>query len=374
MYLTTVGNHESDWPGTSSNPGYGSDSGGECGVCSLQLLPMPAPATTNMPWWSYDIGLIHFVGMSTEHNYTIGSPQHNWIEKDLSAVNRNVTPWVVFSGHRSMYVDSHFCCPHGTEKQCNKVGKQCSAGFDIPVMQDLQANIEILLYKYQVNLAFSGHYHDVQRQAAVYQNTVVQYSHEEYDNDGNTVHVHHNPNATVWMVIGSAGNGPDPASMNYTWSEKYWDYMFGYALLTATNATHLDWKFINSANNEVVDRMLITQNFARWDTSSGVANDDSGNNNSDSNSAAGWGSLSKAAQAGVISVVVIFAVAIIAGVVSWWMQRRSSAQRGGKGSAAVLHQQDQQEQQQRVKSSDATTTSPLQQDGGVELAVRNTLV
>ena len=37
-------------------------------ICKLQ-------ANTSTPWWSYDVGLIHMIGMSTEHNYTTGSPQ-----------------------------------------------------------------------------------------------------------------------------------------------------------------------------------------------------------------------------------------------------------------------------------------------------------
>ena len=107
LYLTTVGNHESDWydtPSIYSN----SDSGGECGVMTTKLIPMPEPATTNKPWWSYDVGLIHMVGMSTEHNYSIGSEQYIWLENDLKNVDRSVTPWIVFGGHRAMYLNSNY--------------------------------------------------------------------------------------------------------------------------------------------------------------------------------------------------------------------------------------------------------------------------
>lgn len=55
VYLTTVGNHESDWPGTATiYDRFGSN--GECGVMSTTMLPMPQPATVDEPWWSYDIG------------------------------------------------------------------------------------------------------------------------------------------------------------------------------------------------------------------------------------------------------------------------------------------------------------------------------
>ena len=101
LYLTTVGNHESDWWGSASYY-QNTDSGGECGQVSTKLYPMPYPATTDKPWWSYDIGLIHFVGMSTEHNYTNGSEQWYWLKADLESVDRDKTPWIIFGGHRAM--------------------------------------------------------------------------------------------------------------------------------------------------------------------------------------------------------------------------------------------------------------------------------
>ena len=67
---------------------------------------MPAPATKQRPYWSYDVGLIHFVGISTEHNYTEGSNQYNWLRADLAAVNRNITPWIILSG-KSCILEIH---------------------------------------------------------------------------------------------------------------------------------------------------------------------------------------------------------------------------------------------------------------------------
>jgi hypothetical protein len=69
---------------------------------------MPYPATTNQPWWSYDVGLVHLVGMSTEHNYTINSPQYMWLKNDLQKVDRTKTPWIIFNGHRPMYINSDY--------------------------------------------------------------------------------------------------------------------------------------------------------------------------------------------------------------------------------------------------------------------------
>lgn len=321
MYLTTVGNHESDWPGTASIPGYGSASGGECSVVTLQMLPMPAPATTNQPWWSYDVGLFHIVGMSTEHDFSKGSPQYYWLEQDLKSVDRTITPWVLFSGHRSMYVDSNFCCPLGGLEECTAAGEACTAGWDVEVMQSLQANIEPLLYQYRVNLAFAGHFHSVERQSAVYQNQVVQAAVKEEDAEGNTWWVHDNPAATVWMVVGTAGNGPNDALQNYTWSERYWNSLWGYALIAAVNATHLEWKYIDSSNDQVVDRVRITQDFAPWPSGG------DGGSSSDS----GWNSLSAAAQGGIIFVIVFVGLCLLVGL--GWLVRRRLVSRPAGSSA-----------------------------------------
>ena len=48
-------------------------------MISSALLPQPYPSTVNKPWWSYDIGIVHVMGMSTEHDYRVGSDQYNWL-------------------------------------------------------------------------------------------------------------------------------------------------------------------------------------------------------------------------------------------------------------------------------------------------------
>jgi hypothetical protein len=252
LYLTTVGNHESDCPNSPSyyvgsmNRGWG-DSGGECGWATTTMLPMPAPAVNDKPWWSYDVGLIHFVGMSTEHDYTVGSEQYLWLEADLAAVDRTVTPWIIFNGHRAMYLNSNYG------------GSKTS---DITVMNMLIDNIEPLLWKYRVNLAFWGHNHVVQRQSAVLNKTVVQRSTQVYETPYEiATNVHTDPQATVHMVIGTAGAG---FTVNYVepypdWNEMVF-YRWGYARVQAVDANTLEWEWIDGFDNEAYDKMRITQN------------------------------------------------------------------------------------------------------------------
>jgi hypothetical protein len=123
-YYTSPGNHERDSPGTGAFQ-HGDDSGGECGVPFNARFIQPAgdaqtqqqqqqqqkqPDITSRPdpdprapFYSSDIGPMHVIFASTEHSYHPGSSQHAFLVRDLSAVDRLRTPFVVFSGHRPMY-------------------------------------------------------------------------------------------------------------------------------------------------------------------------------------------------------------------------------------------------------------------------------
>jgi hypothetical protein len=255
LYFTTLGNHEADWPHMegmpSTNAFYtGHDSGGECSVTAMKMLPQPAPASKETPWWSYDVGLIHFVGMSTEHNYTQGSDQWAWLDQDLANVNRSATPWIVFGGHRSMYINSAY--------GPNVDGKY-RASSDIAVSNLMIKHVEPLLWKYKVNLGFYGHMHTVQRQSAVLDHKVVQKS-VPRTIDGATWHVHDDPQATVSMTIGTGGAN---LMFNTNTTKPEWNEMtmtkWGYALVKAVNSTYLTWEWVESATEEILDRMVITQ-------------------------------------------------------------------------------------------------------------------
>ena len=44
--------------------------------------------------------------MSTEHDFTADSEQLQFLDDHLKKVDREKTPWLIFTGHRPMYVDS----------------------------------------------------------------------------------------------------------------------------------------------------------------------------------------------------------------------------------------------------------------------------
>jgi hypothetical protein len=112
--LVSPGNHEADdpslpyiaWPND-----Y--DSGGECGVPYTKLFQPPS-ADLKLLWYSIDVGLVHFLQLSSEQAFWPGTPQYDFIVKDLQTVDRTKTPWVIAGFHRPLYVDDPDLSPAGT--------------------------------------------------------------------------------------------------------------------------------------------------------------------------------------------------------------------------------------------------------------------
>ena len=139
-------------------------------------------------------------------------------------------------------------------------GYSGSASSDMSVMDELIRNIEPMLMKYKVNLAFWGHNHVVERQSAVFNRTVVQASVLINDSEGNPIAFHDDPQATVHMVVGTGGAAFTRSEVTPTpsWCESFF-YRYGYTKVTAVNATYLDWQWIDSGDGRVYDRMVIVQ-------------------------------------------------------------------------------------------------------------------
>ncbi|CAN1190486.1 Probable inactive purple acid phosphatase 27 [Linum perenne] len=95
-YMTAIGNHERDYANSGSVYDT-SDSGGECGVPYETYFPMPT-SEKDKPWYSIEQGSVHFTVISTEHPWSDGSEQLEWIKSDLASVDRTKTPWLVFAG------------------------------------------------------------------------------------------------------------------------------------------------------------------------------------------------------------------------------------------------------------------------------------
>ena len=141
-----IGNHEYDWPGQPFKPplfSYHTDSGGECGVPYAKRFDMDPEGPGKNIYYSVDMGPVHFALLSSEHNMTAGSAQLAWLARDLAAVDRSATPFVVFAMHRPLY---------------------SSTLFDfLPEASVMLKAIEPVLLKNKVDLAIFGHVHQYSR-------------------------------------------------------------------------------------------------------------------------------------------------------------------------------------------------------------------
>ncbi len=226
-YMTAAGNHEIDYPKTSSMwPGH--DSGGECGVPYSTRFPMirgDAKYPENI-YYSFNMGYAHYLIIDTEHDFTVGSAQYNFIVKDLQSVDRSITPWLIVAGHRPQYISS--------------TNENLPAG-DLPVARLLRKNLDPLFKQYKVDVAFWGHHHSYQRTCPVNEEQCVK--------DG-----------TVHIVVGAAGQG---LSLNVKYPRPdYFEFVeciyYGYGRMSITK-NQLAFEFVSDYNGKVTDAWKLNK-------------------------------------------------------------------------------------------------------------------
>lgn len=176
-YMTAIGNHERDYV-NSGSAYFTPDSGGECGVAYENYFQMPTPAK-DKPWYSIEQGSVHFVVISTEHDWSRNSEQYRWMSNDMASVNRSRTPWLIFTGHRPMY------------SSCGSVDPT------------FVLTVEPLLVGNKVDLVLFGHVHNYERTCAVYRNQCK--AMPTKGADGVDTYDNRNYKAPVHAIIGMAG-------------------------------------------------------------------------------------------------------------------------------------------------------------------------
>ena len=194
---------------------YGSDSGGECAVPAVQRFRCPSNGN-GLFWYSFDIGSIHVVYYSTEHDFRRSSSQYAWLETDLRSIDRRRTPWVIVASHRPMY--------------------SSVVRLDlISVM--LRLHIEPLLHKYRVDLNLFGHIHSYERTCPMYQQRCV---------EGGVTHV----------LIGMGGHDLTYGSyLDVPWSA-FHDIQFGFTSISA-NRTQLTFTYYHTNEDQPVDQFQL---------------------------------------------------------------------------------------------------------------------
>ena len=272
VYVIGLGNHESgqNWAEGAIGPSAANhfslfdtnDGGGECGLVSNHIIPLPAGATVNAPWSIFSSGPFALVTLSTEHNFSKGSAQWTWLNQTLASMNRTATPWVLLGAHRPMYVDSNYVQDSAAQR-----GRGPSTA-DIPVMTSLQENVEPLTMRYKVSAAFYGHNHAVQRLTPAFQNKSTQSSTASVRTDGTAMRLFNRPTATLHLVIGTGGAGFTPNCATAvggtvpSFSERCF-FLWGFLLITAQSPTVLDLDWRDSSSGIIQERITLIQDLVQ---------------------------------------------------------------------------------------------------------------
>ena len=242
--MIAVGNHEYDFwtsrvPGldpsgatSGYHPKWGTmenDSGGECGVPTAKHFSMPVSYnhSNGVFWYSFDMGMVHTIVLSSEHDFRPGSSQYEFLLHALSSVDRTVHPWLVVEIHRPLY--------HAEAKwDQNAVGVA------------LRFEIEDLFYDYRVDVVLSGHYHSYFRTC-----------------DGLYASRCGHHGAPMHITVGSAGAHLDTVDLyDAPWTETYLKGVFGYGRMTVANASALNFEYVQTVNEtytQVLDDVWIVR-------------------------------------------------------------------------------------------------------------------
>ncbi|KAI3476364.1 hypothetical protein L1887_62016 [Cichorium endivia] len=232
-YHVAAGNHDSNC----DNSGYKNYTEAICppaltgfiGYNQHWNMPSSVSGGFKNMWYSYDVGMVHYVVFDTETDLgeglvgpedvggsshatdgplaTPSSAQMDFLKKDLAAVDRSKTPWVVAAGHRPWYMAA-------------KASSLCTV---------CQTAFEQLFNDAGVDLVLSGHQHNMQRSGPLGPKAAI---------DANGLN---NPKAPLYITTGAAGHfdGLDAAVSPYpAYSHFVNDTLYGFSTVAFHNRTH----------------------------------------------------------------------------------------------------------------------------------------
>ncbi|WKY10658.1 hypothetical protein Q1695_002766 [Nippostrongylus brasiliensis] len=233
-YMAVAGNHEDD---------------GKNFTDYQERFWMPDNIYHDHQFYSFDIGPIHWLGVSSEYYgyyYLYGmdpvTNMYEWLKDDLKAANANraTTPWIITFQHRPFY------CSNTNSVECQSFeNKLIRTGWlDMP-------GLEPLFLQYGVDMGFWGHEHSYERMYPIADRQFW-----------NSTDAYNNPPAPVYVITGSAGCHSPYAQF----SDNPWPFSaarindFGYSILTVANSTHLHMEQISiEKNDSVVDEVWVVK-------------------------------------------------------------------------------------------------------------------
>eukprot|EP01051_Picozoa_sp_SAG22_P003740 SAG22_NODE_186_length_15907_cov_45.496774_7_plen_1025_part_00 len=201
-------------------------------------------------WFSLQIGLVHLVAVDCMVNWAPPASVHNqtdpdaramleWLEADLRAIDRALTPWVVVVAHYPVFCSG---CLTGTP-----------AG--------MPAALEPLFIRHGVDIFSAGHWHYYESLwPTVSTNGQYGVPNASATQPRPTRHSFLNPDATVYVTAGNGGSpGPDGGAATLP-GARFGSEQYGYGRLVAHNASHLTWTQVaNRGAGGVIDEWTVVQ-------------------------------------------------------------------------------------------------------------------
>jgi Predicted phosphohydrolases len=179
-------------------------------------------------YYSFDYGMIKTIVLSSYSDTRKGSPQYNWLVKELNSVDRHKHPWLLVMMHTQFYTTFQ---AHNNEEQTT-------------IMREA---MEELFLEHGVNFVFSGHDHAYMRSKPMFRGKVVE-----------------NGKAPIYIIVGEGGNREGHVK-NYLHEEpEEWvavrdKTVYGFGTLEVLNATQAQWKWnMGGVVNEFNDDVLFT--------------------------------------------------------------------------------------------------------------------
>lgn len=163
--------------------------------------------------------------VSSEHDLSPASIQLEWLERDLSRLDRAATPFVLLGLHRPIYTST-------------------KGGASLPETAGQRASIEPLLVRHRVSMVVAGHYHQYERSCRVANGACVKAA----------------SNGTVHVTAGIAGlqHHEDWLEPTPSWVEEQTTGKYGYVVLEIVNQTHAHGRAVDAtAGDAVFDEFWI---------------------------------------------------------------------------------------------------------------------
>jgi hypothetical protein len=176
-------------------------------------------------YYSYDYESIHFLTISTEIPFHNGTPQYNFMQRDLELASQNPeVKWIIVNFHRHIY---------GTESSLDNSRRQI---------------LHPLFDKYDVDLVLQGHDHNYQRTFPIKYNAMNSY--DPIITDRNLTD-YINPDGIVMVTVGTGGHSLWSPNLNSSFVSFKQDSSFGFLdVKIINNGTKLEGSFY--ANDDTI--------------------------------------------------------------------------------------------------------------------------